>query len=77
MRLAELVRSSAGAVISAVTTIVSIADYMPTRVNPSRWVVLQEDDGCYNDDRGVGAAADKLRKARRARGMKNSMPSLR
>ena len=46
-------------------------------VNPSRDVVLLEDDGCYSGDRGGSAAASELRKVRRARGMKDSMPSLR
>ena len=44
--------------------------------NPSRDVVLLEDDGCYSGDRGGSAAASELRKVRRARGMKDSMPSL-
>ena len=45
-------------------------------VRPSEDVVAQGDDGCYIDDRGGGAAASELRKVRRARGMKDLMPSL-
>ena len=45
-------------------------------LNPSLYVVLQEDDGCYIDDRGAGAAASELRKVRRARGVKDLMPSM-
>ena len=46
-------------------------------VNPSEGLVLQEDSACRFGDRGSGADAHELRKARRARGMKNLMPSLR
>ena len=46
----------------------------PLAFNPSRHVVLQEDDGCYIADRGRDAAAEEIRKAWQARGMKDSMP---
>ena len=41
------------------------------------WVVLLEDSGCRFADRGLGDAAEEPRKAWQARGMKDSMPSLR
>ena len=46
-------------------------------VNSSAWVVLLEDSGCRFADRDGGAAADVLRKAGQARGIEDSMPSLR
>ena len=45
-------------------------------LNPSGWQIHIVDDGCYCADRGAGAAADVLRKVRRALNMKDSMSSL-